>query len=121
MDAGAAMLWPVEDIPVVNGDRLIAGWFSVPHSESADRLIMDRRPQNHGERRLSWLRLPLGCMLGRMVIAPHKSCRGSGYDLTNSSANYGNTRVDLIVSVSAVSLMDVISQVRAASLAADMS
>ena len=50
-------------------------------SEDADRLILDRRPQNHGERRLSWLRLPFGCMFGRVILGPSKSIRGSGYDL----------------------------------------
>ena len=54
----------------------------MPHSEAADRLILDRRPQNHGERRLSWLRLPLGCMFGRVILGPSKSIRGSGYDLS---------------------------------------
>ena len=80
--AHAAILWPVEDIPSNVGEPLVAGWFQVPHSEFADRLILDRRPQNHGERRLAWLRLPLGCQLGKLVLAPSKSCRGSGYDLT---------------------------------------
>ena len=75
---GAAMLWPVEDIPVVDGEPLVVGWLAVPHSEAADRLILDKRPQNHGERRLAWLRLPLGCQFGRMVLGPGKSCRGSG-------------------------------------------
>ena len=80
--AGAAMLWPVEDIPISGGEALLAGWFAVPHSEDADRLILDRRPQNHGERRLTWLRLPLGCQFGRIILGPKKSVRGSGYDLT---------------------------------------
>ena len=80
--AGAAMLWPREDVPIVGGEPLVAGWFSVPHSEHADRLILDRRPQNHDERRLSWLHLPLGCQFGKLVLGPEQSCRGSGYDLT---------------------------------------
>ena len=73
---------PLSDVPVVNGKPLVAGWFAVDHSEDWDRLILDRRPQNSREKRLSWLQLPLGCLFTRIHIHGHQTVRASGYDLS---------------------------------------
>ena len=73
---------PLSDVPVVNGKPLVAGWFAVDHSEDWDRLILDRRPQNSREKRLSWLQLPLGCLFTRIHIHSDQTLRASGYDLS---------------------------------------
>ena len=43
------------------GKALAAGLFCVPHKESKDRLIIDRRAMNSIESRLSWAELLHGC------------------------------------------------------------
>ena len=82
LEAKAAKVVPLSSVAHADGQPLVAGWFCVPHSEGADRLILDRRPQNHGERRLAWLHLPLGCQLCRVVLSRDEGIRGSGYDLS---------------------------------------
>ena len=75
-------MWPLSSVAHSGSEPLITGWFAVPHSAEADRLILDRRPRNHGERRLGWLRLPLGCMFCRVIVGAGEGIRGSGYDLS---------------------------------------
>eukprot|EP00972_Heterocapsa_arctica_P101261 14926409-Heterocapsa_arctica.AAC.1 len=45
------------------GWKLLAGMFTVPRKTESDRLIIDRRPQNATEKKLSWATLPRGTML----------------------------------------------------------
>ena len=78
----AARCLPASQVPVSAGVPLIAGFFTVPHSEWYDRLILDRRPQNSRERRLQWLSLPLGPQPCRILLSPLQTIRGSGYDLS---------------------------------------
>ena len=83
LESGAAVLVRSSLVPRDDHGCLItSGFFGVTHSASFDRLILDRRPYNHGEKRIGWLRLPLGCMLGRAVLTRGTSIRGSGYDLS---------------------------------------
>ena len=53
LESGAARLLPLNDAPVDagTGEVITAVFFAVPHSAEWDRLIMDRRPLNHGEHR----------------------------------------------------------------------
>ena len=78
------MLLPVGEAPRdEETQRLIAaGFFCVPHSDDYDRLIMDPRPLNYGEKCQKWMRLPLGGILCKIVISPRQSVRGSGWDLS---------------------------------------
>ena len=64
-----------------SGALIAAGFVAVPHSKDWDRLILDRRPLNHGEARQRWMKLPLGGMLCWLVLPAHCTVRGSGYDL----------------------------------------
>eukprot|EP00973_Karenia_brevis_P003779 521418-Karenia_brevis.AAC.1 len=64
-----------------DGRPLLAGLFCVPHKETTDRMIFDRRPQNHAERRLGWCRLPLGSQLVRIKLRPDQDIRACGDDL----------------------------------------
>ena len=84
LECGAAELLPVEQAPRDEQSQQViaAGFFCVPHSDEFDRLIMDRRPLNHGERRQKWMKLPLGGMLVKIVLKPTQTVRGSGYDLS---------------------------------------
>ena len=83
LDCHAARLLPEEDAPhdAETGRVIAAGFFAVPHSEEWDRLIMDRRPLNHGEAKQRWMKLPLGGMLCKLVLPAHRTVRASGYDL----------------------------------------
>ncbi len=82
LSAGMAQLIEVSDIPVNRWENpLLAGLFGVAHKKASDRLIFDRRPQNSGERRLGWAKLPLGSQLSRLVLPPEFGVRCSGDDL----------------------------------------
>ncbi len=51
---GMGVLVPESQVPRrPDGRPLIAGWFSVTHQADSDRLILDRRPQNAAEFRLT--------------------------------------------------------------------
>lgn len=52
------------------GVPLLAGLFEIVVGPENFRLVFDRRPQNAGERRLVWLRLPPGSMFARLVLRP---------------------------------------------------
>ena len=84
LGCGAAMLLPVEEAPrdEVTQRLIAAGFFCVPHNDGYDRLIMDCRPLNHGEKRQNWMRLKLCGMLCKIVIGPRQTVRGSGWDLS---------------------------------------
>ena len=87
-----AVLIPESDIPVTaEGRLLIAGLFCVPRKRDKDRLIFDRRPQNHGDIQFKWARMPVGCQLVRLVLEPHEGIRGSGDDLRTYFYNLANT------------------------------
>ena len=64
-----------------DGKLLLAGLFAVYHSELKDRLILDRRPANAGERRIVWSKMPYGPMLGMIQLHDDLHVRGSGDDL----------------------------------------
>ena len=59
---------------------MLAG-FGVPRKFDRDRIIFDRRPQNHEEKRLPWAHLPLCSQLCRVILDEHTGVRGSGEDL----------------------------------------
>ena len=82
--SGVAVLLP-EELAVRDeaGKVLTGGLFAVPHKESSDRIILDRRPFNQLERRLVWARLPHGCLLTQLTVPKDYSIRGSGDDLSN--------------------------------------
>ena len=85
LSSGAALLMPVAKVPQDKHGRMIAGGlFAVAHSVDFDRLFFDRRRanHNHSERRLGWIRLPLGAMLSRLRLDRTQSVRGHGYDLS---------------------------------------
>ena len=84
LDSGVGVLIPEKlALRDDNGDIVSAGLFAVPHKETSDRVICDRRPQNQIERRLVWAKLPHGCMLTQIILHPDCSIRGSGDDLSN--------------------------------------
>jgi hypothetical protein len=61
LDTKMARLVEESMIPLgPDGKLLLAGLFCVTHKEDFDRLIVDRRPANHTEKRLGWSRLPMG-------------------------------------------------------------
>ena len=45
------------------------------------RFTFDRRPANHDELHLPWLRLPMGAMLIRLALGDDQEARGSGSDV----------------------------------------
>ena len=58
--------------------------FAVPKAKkgaSAQRLIVDRRPQNLTEKRLHWLELPSAAQLQRIILEEAEVLLGSGEDL----------------------------------------
>lgn len=66
------------------GKKLIkGGLFAVPHKETSDRLINDRRPLNARENKLGWCELPAGPMLAQLILEETESVRASGDDLSN--------------------------------------
>lgn len=66
------------------GRKLIrGGLFAVPHKETSDRLINDRRPLNAREKKLGWCQLPAGPMLAQLILEKTESIRASGDDLSN--------------------------------------
>ena len=80
--SGMAVLMPEAEVARDRrGNLLLAGLFTVDHKKHVDRLIVDRRPQNAGERRLAWAKLPMGSQLTRIVLEPGMTLRGSGDDL----------------------------------------
>ena len=84
LDSGVCVLIPEEMALRDRNNRIVsAGLFAVPHKESSDRVICDRRPQNQIERRLVWARLPHGCLLTQIILPKNCSIRGSGDDLSN--------------------------------------
>ena len=84
LDSGVGVLIP-ESLALrdEHGSIISAGLFAVPHKETSDSVICDRRPQNQIERRLVWAKLPHGCMLTQIILHPDCSIRGSGDDLQN--------------------------------------
>ena len=82
LDIGMAVLVPEADVPRrPDGRPLLAGWFSVPHKDHSDRLILDRRPQNATELRLAPRPWPLGPQLTHLCLRPHQAVSGSAKDL----------------------------------------
>ena len=65
------------------GKIISGGLFAVPHKETSDRIICDRRPINELERRLVWAKLPHGSLLTQIILPKNCSIRGSGDDLSN--------------------------------------
>ena len=72
-------------VPRLHGKPIVAGLFTVPHKETSDRLIIDRRAANQIERRLVWAKLPSGALLARIRLPPGKCLRGSAEDLSSFS------------------------------------
>ena len=84
LECGLADLVRECDVPIdPRGRSLTAGLFAVAHKAGADRLIIDRRPQNCTEGRLNWAELPHGTVLCRIRFAPGESLRGFWNDLSN--------------------------------------
>ena len=81
--AGMVVACPAAEVPSYGGRALTAGLFTVPHKQSSDRLIIDRRPANATERRLQWAHLPSGVQFGQIRIPPDCVLRGSGDDLSS--------------------------------------
>ena len=81
----ANMITFLEKSQVISeGRRLIkGGLFCVPHKETSDRLINDRRPANVRENRLNWCQLPSGPSLCQLILDQTQSIRASGDDLSN--------------------------------------
>ena len=72
------------DQALKEGRKLIrGGLFAVPHKETSDRLINDRRPLNAREKKLGWCQLPAGPMLAQLILEKTESIRASGDDLSN--------------------------------------
>ena len=61
--------------------QLVAIRKCLARSDVKDRLILDRRPANSGERRLHWATLPYGPMLCQFVLHDDQELRASGDDL----------------------------------------
>ena len=81
-DADMVELINEDEIPrTKRGRLLLGGLFTVTHKNDYDRLIFDRRPQNAQEKRLRWIRLPLGAQMARLILRRHQGIRGSGDDL----------------------------------------
>ncbi len=72
-----------EAVSSLHGRPLVAGLFTVPHKNSSDPLIIDRRPANSTEKRLVWARPPSGAQLAQFRVAPDKCLRASGEDLSS--------------------------------------
>ncbi len=71
-----------DDLPrSESGKLLTGGFFCVKKSQSEDRLIYDRRPENATMERLNWSRLPSGACFARLLLEPNEFLRGSGDDL----------------------------------------
>ena len=71
-----------DDLPRNEAGKLLTGgFFCVKKSESEDRLIYDRRPENATMERLNWSRLPSGACFARLLLEPNEFLRGSGDDL----------------------------------------
>ena len=84
IDSGVAVLIPASlALRDHNGHIVSGGLFAVPHKESTDRIILDRRPQNELERRMVMARLPHGSLFTQLIIPPNCSIRASGDDLSN--------------------------------------
>ena len=84
LETGMAVLIPTEmAIRDRTGKVIRGGLFTVPHKESSDRLINDRRPQNRAEQRLCWASLPHGTLFTQLIVSPNEDVRGSGDDLSN--------------------------------------
>ena len=77
-----------------SGRLLVSGMFAVPKDVDADRLIIDRRPPNHIEKRLNWLHLPSPHQLRQLVLGPHEILRGSGEDLNILLCPRSHRRMD---------------------------
>ena len=58
------------------GRKLIAGRFTVPHKAESDRPIIDGRPQNAIESRVTWATLPHGSLLCQLHLQPDKMLGG---------------------------------------------
>jgi hypothetical protein len=81
---GMARLIHIDEIPLgPTGKPLVGGLFAVPKDADKDRLIYDRRVQNHGEHRLNWLNLPNASLLCQLRLEDGEYLRGSGDDLRN--------------------------------------
>lgn len=68
-----------EDVPRdQDGNLIYSGMLAASHKEEAYQLILDRRPQNAGERRLAWTKLPHGSILTLIKLNRKQTLRGSG-------------------------------------------
>jgi hypothetical protein len=78
-----AVLIKETNVPTKNGRNILAGLFCVDHKIDFDRLIFDRRPQDAGEGRLRWARLPHASLFNQFRLRAHECLRGSGEDVSN--------------------------------------
>lgn len=77
---GMVVLVEADSLPRRARNKILAGGlFCVGHKRHADRLIFDRRRQNHCETRLGWAELPMGAQLARSVLKRGQAIRGSGF------------------------------------------
>ena len=77
LDLGMAVLVPENSVATDGQGRLLlAGWFSVLHKATSDRLILDRRPLNATEVRVRPVRWPLGYQLALLCIKPWQNIAG---------------------------------------------
>ena len=75
-------LWPESRLARRSDGRvLLGGLFQVTDRPGKYRLIYDARPSNAGERKLDWLRLPLGFLFARIRLMAWEEVRGSGADI----------------------------------------
>ena len=84
LSCGAAVLLPSDEVATLRGRPLVGGMFAFPKAKkgvTAQRLIIDRRPQNFTEKRFHWLELPSAAQLQRIVLDEAEVLLGSGEDL----------------------------------------
>ena len=84
LSCGATVLLPSNEVATLRGRPLVGGMFVIPKAKkgaNAQRLIIDRRPQNFTEKRLSWLQLPSAAQLQRIILEDAEALLGSGEDL----------------------------------------
>ena len=77
---GAAVLLPSNEVATLRGRPLVGGMFAVPKAKkgaNAQRLIIDRRPQNFTEKLLKWLQLPSAAQLQRTILEDAEVLLGS--------------------------------------------
>ena len=82
LDHGMVELVEESKLPRTScGKLLTGGFFCVKKSDSEDRLIYDRRPENATMTKLGWAKLPSGACFTKLLLLPNEFLRGSGDDL----------------------------------------